>query len=160
MSTLKLNKVEIQIEENDSLKTLTFIGSIDEEFDFKDLISDATQLIVDFKGLKMINSCGIREWINYIEKQGSNTKIIYINCPQIIIQQMNMVSGFLTENAEVKSFYAPYYCEDSDEEKMILLESQNITDGKAPVITQEVNGENVELEFDAIEEQYFKFLKS
>lgn len=160
MGTINLNKVEINVEDQGATRVLTFNGTIDEEFDYKELLGTFEVISVDFKNLKMINSCGIREWINYIEKLGSATQIQYKNCPQIIIQQMNMVSGFLTSNAKVETFYAPYYCEETDEEKMILLDSKNIQDGKAPTITQEINGENVELEFDAIEEQYFKFLNS
>jgi hypothetical protein len=147
MTVINQNKVQINLEDQGSTRNITISGIIDEEFNFKELLGDFSQMSVDFKELKVINSCGIREWISYH------------NCPQIIIQQMNMVAGFLSKNAKVISFYAPYYCEESDEEKMVLLESKNIENNKAPVITQEVNGESVELEFDAIEEQYFKFLK-
>lgn len=159
MSTISQDKVEIEVEDIDNTRSLSFRGTIDEEFDYKELVGSFEIIKVDFKGLKMINSCGIREWINFIEKLGSDSHIEYYNCPQIIIQQMNMVAGFLTSNADVVTFYAPYYGEDTDEEKMILLESKNIEGLKAPTITQEVNGENVELEFDAIEQQYFKFLE-
>lgn len=159
MTVINQNKVQINLEDQGSTRNITISGIIDEEFNFKELLGDFSQMSVDFKELKVINSCGIREWINFIEKLGSTTEISYHNCPQIIIQQMNMVAGFLSKNAKVISFYAPYYCEESDEEKMVLLESKNIENNKAPVITQEVNGESVELEFDAIEEQYFKFLK-
>lgn len=158
MTVINQSKAQINLEDQGSTRNISISGIIDEEFSYKELLGDFSQMSVDFKELKVINSCGIREWINFIEKLGNAVEISYHNCPQIIIQQMNMVAGFLSKNAKVISFYAPYYCEESDEEKMVLLESKNIENNKAPVITQDVNGESVELEFDAIEEQYFKFL--
>ena len=107
----------------------------------------------------MINSCGIREWIRFIEFLGSTVNLEYINVPQIVIQQMNMISGLLTKNAKVTSFFAPYFIEDLDEEKQILLNSADIVDFKAPVINTNIDGTDYNLDFDAIEEQYFKFLK-
>ena len=69
---------------------------------------------------------------------------------------MNMVKGFLSENAKVISFYAPYYDEEADEEVKVLLKTDQIIDGKAPLMKND-NGD--ELEFDGIEATYFKFLK-
>lgn len=158
MSLIEQSKVKINIVDLGDERKLSFQGVIDEEFSFNQLKGNASKYLVDFKGLKGINSCGIREWIHFVEGLGGNVKIEYYNCPQVVVQQMNMVSGFLTSNAEVKTFYAPYFCEESDEEKLILLKAEQIIDGKAPELSHEVDGEKVELEFDAIEEQYFKFL--
>jgi hypothetical protein len=137
-----------------------FTGSIDENFDYKNLIHpNIKNYHIDFNELKMINSTGIREWIRFIEKLGTNIQLHYYNCPHVVIQQMNMVTGFLTKNAKVHSFYAPYYCEEADEEKQVLLDTKQIVNFKAPEVKMTVDGQEVEMEFDGIEEQFFKFLK-
>lgn len=158
MSLIELNKVKIEIVDSESTRTLVFDGVIDEDFTYSQLKCDSSKFVVDFDNLNGINSCGIREWINFVESLGDSVEIEYNNCPQIVIQQMNMVSGFLTKNAKVIDFYAPYFCEETDEEKMILINASEVINGKAPEKTLEMNGDSVELEFDAIEEQYFKFL--
>ena len=49
--------------------------------------------------------------------------------------------------------------EETDDEEMVLLNAVDIKNNQAPQKTTSVNGEEYEMEFDAIEEQYFKFLK-
>jgi hypothetical protein len=153
-------KLRYNVKVDGDVRIISFTGNIDEDFNYEELLQNkGKNYKLDLNEIKMINSCGIREWVHFVEKLGSDVKIEYYNCPQIIIQQMNLVSGFLTANAEIKSFYAPYFCEDNDEEKSVLLQSSQIVNFKAPVITTNVDGQEVEMEFDAIEDQFFKFLK-
>ncbi len=135
-----------------------FAGNIDEDASFAEIEKvQEKEYVFDFDKVNMINSCGIREWIKFIEKLPKDAKIIYQKCPQIIIEQMNMVHGFIRQGASIESFYAPYYDEDSDTEHKILLKSSDIKDGKAPAVKSPESGK--EMEFDAIEAQYFGFLK-
>lgn len=131
-------------------------GIIDEDADFEKIKSlHMKKFIFDFNKLTMINSCGIREWIKYIrEVEGSD--VYYINCPQIVIEQVNMVHGFIRKGIIVESFYAPYYCVSCDVAKKILLKSSEVTNLKSPVEHCDTC-KNI-LEFDAIEKQYFSFL--
>ena len=133
-------------------------GSIDEDSDFSKIESlEGKAYIFDFDKVEMINSCGVREWISFIEKLPENAKIIYKSCPQVVIEQINMVQGFIRKGARIDSFYAPYYSEEKDEVQSILLKASDIVDGKAPEMKDPNTGEV--LEFDAIEAQYFNFLK-
>ena len=151
------SKLEIGTQLLDDKLTVEFSGAIDEDAQF-DAIGGlkANEYVFNFERIQMINSCGVREWINFLEKVDSGAKVTYVNCPQIIVEQMNMVHGFLREGASVESFYAPYFDEDKDEEKKILLKASDVKGGKAPVMKSD---SGAELEFDAIEEQYFRFLK-
>lgn len=152
MKRLTINKQILQDELNVEL-----IGAIDEDADFKDLLGLEQQTIsFDFNQVNMINSCGIREWIKFIEKIPEKTHIKYNNCPQIIIEQINMVHGFFRKGAEINSFYAPYYCEKCGKEQKVHLEASQVKNRKAPKMECPTCGE--EMDFDAIEAQYFSFL--
>jgi len=148
---------DVSIDSTPELTTFKFSGSINEDFTYKNLIGDASaKYIFDLEGVTLLNSCGIREWIKFINELPENSQLEYHNCPTVVVLQMNMVKGFLTANAKVASFYAPYYDEEADEEVKILLTTDQVVDGKAPQIK---NDDGEELEFDGIEATYFKFLK-
>jgi hypothetical protein len=160
MNTIQMGQLKFNYETNGSSLTLSIEGSINEDLQIDKLNElSGTEIRIDMDKVKMINSCGIREWIRMIEKFGTSVSIEYQNVPQIVIQQMNMIAGFLSKNAKVLTFYAPYFIEDLDQEKQILLNASDIQNGKAPKKTTVVDGTEYELDFDAIEEQYFRFLK-
>lgn len=149
-------QIHTRLIENQLLVELS--GQIDEDSDFSKVLSlNSSAYIFDFDKIKMMNSCGIREWINFIEKLPKSSQIIYCKCPQVVIEQINMVQGFLRPGARIDSFYAPYFSEQKDEVQKILLKTDQIISGKAPSITDPESGEL--LEFDAIEAQYFNFIK-
>jgi len=160
MNTIQMGQLKFNYDIQDSNLQLNIEGSINEDLQI-DKITDlkATNIVIDMDKVKMINSCGIREWIRMIDKFGQTVMIEYRNVPQIVVQQMNMIAGFLSKNAKVTTFYAPYFIEDLDEEKQVLLRAEDIKDFKAPKQTTTVDGNEYELDFDAIEEQYFRFLK-
>lgn len=150
--------LEIQTKFLENQLVVEFSGQIDEDSDFSKILSTNSSIyIFDFDKIKMMNSCGIREWINFIEKLPKEAQIIYRKCPQVVIEQINMVQGFLRTGARIDSFYAPYYSEQKDEVMKILLKTEQVQNGKAPMMTDPESQE--ELEFDAIEAQYFNFIK-
>ncbi len=152
-------KLIINIKDVDGGKIVDFLGPIDEDSTFDEILNlDKGNITFDFEKVSLINSCGIREWVQFIESLGEGTTFSYINCRQIIIEQINMVKGFIREGAKVDSFYAPYYCESCDKEFKIHLKYSQVLDAKAPAIKCPECGDS-ELEFDAIEAQYFQFIK-
>lgn len=152
MKRLTINKQILQDELNVEL-----IGAIDEDADFKELIGLEQKTInFDFDKVSMINSCGIREWIKFLEKIPEKTHIVYNSCPQIIIEQINMVHGFFRKGASINSFYAPYYCEKCGKESKVHLKSEQVKNRKAPKMECPKCGDD--MDFDAIEAQYFSFL--
>ena len=131
-------------------------GVIDEDANFDKIKSlKMNKFVFDFDKVTLINSCGIREWIKYL-KEIETATVTYINCPQIIIEQVNMVHGFIKKDTSVKSFYAPYFCEKCDTGKKILLNSNEVVNMLAPM--KKCITCSGELEFDEIEKQYFSFL--
>lgn len=134
-------------------------GVMDEDMDLGQLGSvQESEVHFDFNGVTGINSCGIRDWIASLEGFGGQ-KVSYLNCPQVIIEQMNMVKGFLPDGASIVSFYAPFFCENCENEEKVLLTPDKVQGNAAPkdVKCSACGAEG--MEFDALESQYFHFLK-
>lgn len=141
---------------------VSFQGHIDEDASFANVdVSKANKIVVDFEKVSAINSCGIREWIKWIRTAPSGSYIVYRNCPKVIVDQINMVAGFLPENAKVESFYVPYYSDNSGTEKMVLFkQGEHYKDGQVSPpdeVKDDSSGEIMEM--DVIEAKYFKFLQ-
>lgn len=137
-------------------------GNIDEDANFAppDVGSSAV-VILDLEGVSAINSVGIREWIKWVKSMPASVQLSVRRCPKIIVDQINMVAGFLPATAKIESFYVPYYSDSSGSEKMVLFESgKEFKDGEihAPPDVKDDSGEAMEM--DVIEAKYFKFLKN
>lgn len=153
-------KFDLKLQKDGDKVNVTLSGVIDEDIDFtKYPIEGAKQIQLNLGGIKSINSCGIREWIKWINK-AKDASIVYDQCPKIIVDQINMVEGFLPSNGRVASFYVPYYSEESGNEKNILFTwGKEFTDKglMTPAAVKDEDGS--EMEMDVIEAKYFKFLK-
>lgn len=156
-----MGQFKAEKQQNGGEVTVTFSGHIDEDAQFANLdLNGAQKVVVDLDGVSAINSCGIREWIKWIRTAPGNAQIVYRKCPKVIVDQINMVTGFLPENGKVESFYVPYYSDASGDEKMILFkEGAEFKGGEIfpPAEVKDDSGEPMEM--DVIEAKYFKFLK-
>lgn len=148
-------KVDVKESENEVIFSLA--GQIDEDADLSQLATAKKKITFDLDGVELINSCGIRDWVSFQNNLSDDCSIVYKNCPQVIVEQLNIIKGFIKEGGIVESFYAPYYNEAKDEEVKILIKPAEVVDSKAP---SKKDNEGNELEFDEIELQYFNFLKS
>ena len=156
---------EFNVDKKDEGETLVmaFSGQIDEDANFSGVqFAGGNNFVLDMDKVASINSCGIREWIKWIRTAPDGSSITYRNCPKVIVDQINMVAGFLPDNGKVESFYVPYYCEESGSEKMILFrKGVEFKDGGEVIPPEGVkcdeSGE--EMEMDVIEAKYFKFLQ-
>ena len=151
-------KFKFETQDTGTQMHVTFSGIIDEDVDFSQVpVEKREAYVFNFDGVKGINSCGIREWVKFSEKFDPATKMVYLNCTQIIIEQINMVAGFFRAGSEVRNFYAPYFCEKCDEERKVLIDAGKVDNNAAPEMKCPECKET--MEFDALEEQYFRFLK-
>lgn len=150
----------IRLSKEGSKVKVAVVGSVDEDVDFSGYSLDgAGEVEIDLEGVKSINSCGIREWIRWLSTS-KGAKISYINCPKIIVDQINMVDGFLPANAKVLSFYVPYYSETSGEEKNVLYRyGTDYSEGRFEIPPPAQDSQGNEMEMDVVEAKYFKFLK-
>ncbi|HPI40645.1 MAG TPA: hypothetical protein PLJ21_07560 [Pseudobdellovibrionaceae bacterium] len=154
-----MGKLEIKMVQEGPILKVKLNGEIDEDIDFSQSnINSSSQISFDLEGVKSINSCGIREWIKWLSTAKS-AQIVFLKCPKIIVDQINMVDSFLPSNAQVDSFYVPYFNEDSGEEKSILF-TRNVEFSKENLKTPVVkDSKGNDMEMDILESKYFKFLK-
>lgn len=155
-----MSKFNLSMNRQGNQLSLQLSGIIDEDVDFTHHgLQNANQIEIDLSNVKSINSCGIREWIKWLSS-AKEAKISFKQCPKVIVDQMNMVDGFLPNNGMVESFFVPYYSDSTGEEKNVLFRNgiEYNTQGsvQAPMI-QDSKGS--EMEMDVIESKYFKFIK-
>ena len=147
-----MSNLNITVNDETDTHIIKFEGVIDEDVVFTPYDNfSKPNIIVDLEEVKSINSCGIREWIKWFRGL-PNESLIFKNCPKVIIDQVNMVEGFVPDQSVVESFYVPYYGEESGVEKNVLfIEGTHYKEGEIlveEVIQDEESGE--ELEMDVI----------
>ena len=147
----------------DELTYLQLSGIIDEDNDLSQLADRVPPgtLVVDVGAIERINSCGVRDWVNWlgkVEKVGA--QVVLVECAPSIVAQINLVNNF-TGAGVVKSFYAPYFCPQCDREKLLLIETRDavgVTPYRAPSCRcDDCDGP---MDFDDMEDSYFAFLSN
>jgi hypothetical protein len=154
-----MGKFDIKIEKAAPAWKVSLSGVIDEDADFNPhSLAGAPAIVMELGSVKSINSCGIREWIKWVGTAGS-VAVQYQSCPKIIVDQINMVQGFLPATGKVMSFYVPFYSDDSGEEKSVLFTAGKEY-GEGGLKPPEVkDSKGAVMEMDVVEAKYFKFLK-
>jgi len=155
-----MSKFEIKVEKAGADFKVKVIGVIDEDVDFNVYsLAGAKSVELNLENVKSINSCGIREWIKWMGS-APGASVTYLQCPKIIVDQINMVQGFLPAGGKVLSFYVPYFCDDSGEEKNVLFNfGKEFTENSVspPAEIKDTAGNLMEM--DVVEAKYFKFIK-
>ncbi len=153
-----------ELTSRDGVSTLKLVGVVDEDNELVGLENKLSggPLVLDLSEIDRINSCGVRDWVNWlgrIEKNGARP--VFISCSPAIVAQINLVHNF-TAGGIVKSFYAPYYCPRCEKEKLLRLETRDLI-AQTPITSaptcrcDECDGP---MEFDDLEESYFAFLNN
>lgn len=143
--------------------TVEVTGNVDEDANFQPVdAAGATAVVLDLSGVTAINSVGIREWIKWVKAFPTTVQLSVRKCPKIIVDQINMVAGFLPPATRIESFFVPYYSDATGAEKMVLFShGVEYKDGGVLDFPNEVKDDSGEaMEMDVIEAKYFKFLKA
>lgn len=156
-------KFNAEISQRDDVTYIKLSGVIDEDNDLAALVDrvGASTTVIDLAEIERINSCGVRDWVNWLGKSGKKgAELILVECSPAIVAQINLVNNFVGSGA-VKSFYAPYFCPSCDLEKVLLVDMEEIhgqEKPKAPVCRcDECDGV---MDFDDMEESYFAFIQT
>lgn len=151
--------LEIEQQQEGDQLIVSLKGHIDEDATFVPLQPAVTKAVLDLGAVTAINSVGIREWIKWTKSFPAGLGLTVRKLPKVIVDQANMVAGFLPGGTVVESFYVPYYSEGSGEEKMVLFTNNKEFGGgqvNAPENVMDSGGEAMEM--DVIETKYFKFV--
>ena len=85
---------------------------------FSQTFSDVKSVNLDLKGINYINSVGVKNWIHWTSRFPANLPVRIYNCPSLILNQINMVAGFISNTSTVESIMAPFVCEDCNRESI------------------------------------------
>jgi ABC-type transporter Mla MlaB component len=141
-----------------SHQRIVLSGVIDENADLKPLAQMGTSVEVNLRDVRRINSFGVRAWIDAIRQVPKDVRLVFVECPPPVIDQCNMVKGFLGHGV-LKSFYAPMTCEECDEQRSQLFDTEQCRElgGKLPRTPCPRCGRDMEV--DDLEEQYLLFVR-
>lgn len=157
MNAVRFNAKTFEI--RDSYR-LELSGYIDENSTFPDIANCKKQTIeIDLEGIKSLNSLGVRSWIKWVNGN-SAASFVFENCPKVIVDHFNMIASFIPKKAMIKSFYVPYYSEETGEERDVLLRfGVDFDDVEAKLPNSIVDSMNNPMVAEVVESKYFKFLK-
>jgi hypothetical protein len=134
-------------------------GEIDENADLDELsrrLSGNVEL--DLYGVSRINSCGVREWVNFVRGLDHVDDLAFSRCSPSVVLQLNTIYNF-RGGARVISFVAPYLCESchhDEQQLLVIAEHFPRPTSDAPVLScPRCKGDMV---FDELPERYLSFL--
>ena len=152
------DRLEWMIETKEELTCVKLMGPINEDSDFVGLLrllSSSPWVRMDLAGVPRINSCGVREWVNFVRELPEGLNFELENCSPSIINQVNMISNFVG-TAKILSVQAPFVCPECTFEARFELQVQQ---GLAPDLpTMSCPQCSSMMEFDDLEDSYFFFL--
>ena len=106
-------------------QSLLFKGLMNEFSKFDMLYDfDESELILNLKDVSRINSIGVREWLHALSAIAPQIQVVFEACSPMVVYQMNMIP-FFVQRISVKSVYAPYYCEEDDEQQLFLIDIED-----------------------------------
>jgi anti-anti-sigma regulatory factor len=155
-------KFQAAVHHRDDVSYIKLSGVIDEDNELADLVDKIPPgtAVIDLGEIERINSCGVRDWVNWLGKlEANNTKIVLVECSPAIVAQINLVNNF-TGNGVVKSFYVPYFCPECDEEKVLLVEAADMGPPPHEPPTCRCDECDLVMDFDDMPDSYFAFLSN
>src|SRR3954470_15040467 len=118
-------KFQASVQARDDVTYVKLSGVIDEDNELGTLGDKlgAGTAVIDVSEIERINSCGVRDWVNWLSKaEKGGARVVLVECSPAIVAQINLVNNF-TGQGQVKSFYAPYFCPNCDIEKVFRVET-------------------------------------
>ncbi len=156
------HKFNSSIQNRDDVSYVKLAGVIDEDNELANLVDRIPRgtAVIDLGEIERINSCGVRDWVNWLGRlESQGTRMVLVECSPAIVAQINLVNNF-TGNGVVKSFFVPYFCPECDEEKVLLVETSEM--GPPPHEPPMCRCDECDLvmDFDDMPDSYFAFLSN
>jgi len=156
------HKFQSSVQHRGDVSFVKLGGVIDEDNELADLVDKIPigTAVIDLGEIERINSCGVRDWVNWLSKLEYNgTRSVLVECSPAIVAQINLVNNF-TGNGVVKSFYVPYFCPECDEEKVLLVEAADMGPPPHEPPTCRCDECDLVMDFDDMPDSYFAFLSN
>jgi anti-anti-sigma regulatory factor len=156
------HKFQSSVQHRGDVSFVKLGGVIDEDNELNDLAEKIPQgtAVIDLGEIERINSCGVRDWVNWLSKLEYNgTRSVLVECSPAIVAQINLVNNF-TGSGVVKSFYVPYFCPECDEEKVLLVEATDMGPPPHEPPTCRCDECDLVMDFDDMPDSYFAFLSN
>jgi hypothetical protein len=135
-------------------------GEIDENADFSELSQTLYgDVELELATISRINSCGVREWVNFIRNLPRVRSLCFAQCSPPVVMQLNTIYNF-RGRARVISFLAPYICEACHIDEYKLLDvAEHFPEPVQPhVPTFRCRRCGGVMMFDELPERYLSFL--
>jgi anti-anti-sigma regulatory factor len=136
-------------------------GEINENADFSELRKLMRgDVDLELDGVTRINSCGVREWVNFVRTLDEVKSLRFARCSPTVVLQLNTIYNF-RGRAKVLSFLAPYVCEVCHIDEYRLLDvtehfgERGASAGVPAFRCPRCNGVMM---FDELPERYLSFL--
>jgi len=155
-------KFQSSVQHRGDMSYVKLGGVIDEDNELGELVDKIPTgtAVIDLGEIERINSCGVRDWVNWLSKLESNgTRSVLVECSPAIVAQINLVNNF-TGSGVVKSFYVPYFCPECDEEKVLLVEASDMGPPPHEPPTCRCDECDLVMDFDDMPDSYFAFLSN
>jgi anti-anti-sigma regulatory factor len=155
-------KFQASVQHRGDVSYVKLGGVIDEDNELGDIVDKIPNgtAVIDLGEIERINSCGVRDWVNWLSKlEGGGTRSVLVECSPAIVAQINLVNNF-TGNGVVKSFYVPYFCPECDEEKVLLVEANDMGPPPHEPPTCRCDECDLVMDFDDMPDSYFAFLSN
>ncbi len=156
------HKFQASVQHRGDMSYVKLGGVIDEDNELGELVDKIPSgtAVIDLGEIERINSCGVRDWVNWLSKLEYNgTRSVLVECSPAIVAQINLVNNF-TGNGVVKSFYVPYFCPECDEEKVLLVEASDMGPPPHEPPTCRCDECDLVMDFDDMPDSYFAFLSN
>lgn len=163
-----MSSAQVKTTQNGTECMIHISGAIDDQIRFPVIeFGQARTAILELGGVKMLNSMGLRSWIEWIKGFKDRVQLVFRNCPRSAVDQMNILQGFLPRGSVVESFIIPYHCESCGHTEDYLATRgrdfmEATVDVKEGVVVKPAHPCLVcgqEAKWDIIPAKYFAFLK-
>lgn len=149
----------IAVDHEIELDVVALAGVLDEAADLAPLRALAAPTIeLDLRGVQRVNSSGVRAWIDFVRAVPATVTLRFVRCPPAIIDQCNMVLGFLG-HGRLESFYAPLICRECDEQVEQLFTTAAVKAGCGTLPPTPCPRCRRPMAIDDLEDQYLLFVR-
>lgn len=158
----------IEAELGEGAITIKPIGLINEDvnfgavLEFIQTLSGKPNLVkFDLSAVSRINSCGIREWLLFMQRIQSRFPCAFTKANENFIEvAASAPTVFGKQGTPLDEIEAPYFCAACSRRFMIYVKASSCyKDGAAVVPKLDCPQCKAALEFDGLEDEYFEFLK-